>query len=468
MHKKLSPAAAFFLAAALFLLLFSGCDAPTNNNGCGSTGTDSATDTNTDSGSSSGSSAPETFQAVTSEYTYKGVTAANSSYKDSAHFRIYYGGSRLANVSDKNLNIALAHLEAAYKQFVTDRGFRSPGLSVHSDNGPYYKMNVYPSAVLAAGGYMRYDSRSGLSYLEILSSQLTLPQVIVHEFGHALTLTEYGWVDQTSTGAWWETVANWVADSYITSSYYEDVKKSYGLSKGTTLINLNKNISMSYLTIVHDQNYYEAWPFLTYLTNNPDDYTGLGKTVVTDMFRNHLRNDETPLHVLERITSPTSVQTVLGRYWARMAYLDIGHEQAQTAFFNNRRNLDFSNLTAKGNQTYQVKSARKPMYGGANIIPLKVSGGQVAVEVTNLGNGLSDSNFTATLAVRSASGAVRYVDLPDGVGQASVESGEEASLVVVNTPDNVYQYNAFKSNSSSPECIGLNYQVQLTGATPAY
>ena len=62
---------------------------------------------------------------------------------------------------------------------------------------------------------------------------------------------------------------------------------------------------------------------------------------------------------------------------------------------------------------------------------------------------------------------MRYVDLPNGSGQATVASGEEASLVVVNTPNTLYQYDAFQTTASSPEAIGLNYQVQITGATPA-
>jgi hypothetical protein len=127
--------------------------------------------------------------------------------------------------------------------------------------------------------------------------------------------------------------------------------------------------------------------------------------------------------------------------------------------------LNFANLDSMGNQTYQVKSSRKPQYGGANIVPLEGTG-NVNVQVTNLGNGQSGSNFTATLSIRSADGAVRYVDLPNGSGQATVASNEEASLVVANTPDVLIQYDAFSTQASSPESIGLNYQVQITGATP--
>jgi hypothetical protein len=94
--------------------------------------------------------------------------------------------------------------------------------------------------------------------------------------------------------------------------------------------------------------------------------------------------------------------------------------------------------------------------------------GTVIVQITNLGNGQSDSNFTATLAIRTTSGgAVRYVDLPDGKGSATVASGEEATLVVANTPKTLYLYDPSSVGASDPAMAGLNYQVQLTGATPA-
>src|SRR5690606_14176569 len=147
------------------------------------------------------------------------------------------------------------------------------------------------------------------------------------------------------------------------------------------------------------QNYYQAWPFLTYLTQNPDGYPGFGRMVVPDLFENHARNNETPLHVLERLSIPVSVQDILGRYWARMAYLDIGHPKAQARFLSTRTNSGFrsrafANLDSLGNGRYRVKSAREPKYAGANITPLTVNGdGNVSVQVTNLGNGLSGSNF---------------------------------------------------------------------------
>lgn len=409
------------------------------------------------------------YEAVTDQYVYNGVSPANSAYKDSAHFRIYHSGPRVASISQRNLDITLAHLEGAYDLFIDDMGFRSTGLSNHeySDAGPHYKLNLYPASYMNAGGVMLYDYDSGLTYLEILASQLTSPRVTVHEFGHSLTLASQTWVDQTRTGAWWETVANWVADTYVNSEHYQEVRQQYGLGEGYTIINLDKVISNSHMMLVSDQNYYEAWPFLTFLTNNPAGMSGLGEDTVRRMLTGHPRNNESPLHVLERVAEPDSVQSIIGRYWAHMAYLDIGHPRARQTFLENRHRLNFSNLDPMGNQTYRVKPDRQPAYGGANIHPLRITGdGTIGVYVGNLGNGLSESNFTATLAIRSGE-EVRYVAMPEGYGEAVIQTGEEVSLVVANTPDTLYQYDAFNSSSSSREMRGLNYEVTFEGAEPA-
>ena len=74
---------------------------------------------------------------------------------------------------------------------------------------------------------------------------------------------------------------------------------------------------------------------------------------------------------------------------------------------------------------------------GANINPLKASGGSVSVEVT------ASAPFRATLAVRAADKSVRYIDLTNGKGSVDLRNGEETSLVVANTPDTLYLYDPF-------------------------
>ncbi|WP_347332227.1 cellulose binding domain-containing protein [Marinimicrobium locisalis] len=443
----------------------------------------SRSDSSSSGSSGSGEGGPVPYQGVTDEYTHLNVNTSNAQYMDSDRFRAYYGGGglnggqgNLANVPANQIAHGLDHLEAAYECFVNEWGFRSTGLSVHTDDGPYYKMNLYSTTTLNAGGAMGANAGMGLSFIEFRDNALSRPETAVHEFGHSLTYTDYNWVDQGATGAWWEAVANWVADTYNTDALCEDVRASKGLPRNRdTIINLDTNIASSHLTIVSTSNYYQAWPLLTYLTNNPDHYPGIGRMAVPDLFSNHRRNNETPLHVLQRLVSPVSVQQVIGRYWARMAYLDIGHSKAQARYLNERNNPAFrsrayTNLDALGDGVYRVRPDREPAYAGANITPLHVTGdGQVNVQITNLGNGLSDSDFTATLSIRNTrSGNVRYVDLVGGAGSAMVGNDEEVSLVVANTPQSLYQYDAFQSTESSPESIGLRYDADIEGAAPQH
>ena len=80
-------------------------------------------------------------------------------------------------------------------------------------------------------------------------------------------------------------------------------------------------------------NYYEAWPFLSFLTYNPDNFTGLGSDTIRQSFLQYSKgSNETPLHTFARLSTATSIQEVVGRYWARMAFGDIGHPTIQSVF----------------------------------------------------------------------------------------------------------------------------------------
>jgi hypothetical protein len=415
---------------------------------------------------------------VTTQYVYRGITASNSLFQDSTHFRVYYGtsgmdaGGILGHNSQAQVTQVLDFLEAAYGYWVVQRGFRSPGRPVNNRPGGPFKMNVYATVDLNAGGAMGYDGNAGLPFLVVHTNQMGAPNVYVHEFGHCITLSEYLWVDKSNTGAWWETLAQWHTDTFTAfAPQHATTAARYGRAQTSTIINLNSVIGQSILTLVHANNRYEAWPFFSYLSHNPDNYAGLGADMVRTMYRSHQGN-ETPLHTVARMSS-TPWQRVVGSYWARMAYLDIVHPLAQQrlmATINNAsfRQTAYRNLSSVGSSIYQVIAARQPMYGGANIIPLTVTGdGNVNFQITNLGNGLTESNYTATVAVRNTgNNSVRYVQINGGSGAVFIASGEEASLVVANTPNTLYTYNAFESTGTAPELRGLNYQVQITGARP--
>ncbi|VUC24704.1 unnamed protein product [Clonostachys rosea] len=406
--------------------------------------------------SSSAAAAPS--GAAEGEYVANpSIGAGGSSYTDSDHFRVYNGGS--------NADAALQMLEGAFDCFINTLGFRSTGLSYNdaNDSGTKTKVNIYSVSVLeGAAGVMHSDASTGMAYLEVVDTYLTMPGVTVHEFGHGIHYHQKTWVGQTNTGAWWETFANWVAETYKSHDLCAASREKFGQETSASEIELTKTISDSYQVIVDGSsgtgNYYQAWPFFTYLTSNPDNIEGLGSDTLRQMNLQYKENsDETPLHVLARVATGAGLDYVVGRYWAHMAYVDIGMESAHTAFTSQRKSLNYDNVDSTGSGSYKVKSARAPQYMGANIIPLTTSASTVSVEIT------AASHYTATFAVYASDGSTRYVDIKNNTGSVEVASGEEVSLVVANTPEEAITYNGFELTSEVK--AGLDYSFTLTGAT---
>ncbi|KAF1849854.1 uncharacterized protein K460DRAFT_411661 [Cucurbitaria berberidis CBS 394.84] len=380
-----------------------------------------------------------------------------SSFKDSAHFRVY-------GTSETTADTAIQHLEAAHSCFVEQLGWRTPALSwTSATDDTWYKTNVYSKVdgqLNGAAGVQRADPAVGLTWLEVVDEYLTDPRVFVHEYGHALSVSEKNWIDQGRTGAWWEPIANYIADTYISTPTCTSAKSAQRLpaAEGESIIALDAVIGNSYKVIVdgtpNSGNYYESWPFIAYLNNNPDNFQGLGNDTLLRMFRKYtLNSNDTPLHALSNLLADTgvTVQKVVGRYWAHMAYVDIGHAKAHEAFLARRTSLNYDHLDASG----AVKSDRAPRYMGANIIPLKVEGTTVSVTIT------SEGEYTGTLVVKSGD-KITYTDIVDGKANTAVANGDEVSVVIAKTPALV-QYDAFAIPAELNQ--GLQYSVQVTGAS---
>jgi hypothetical protein len=95
-------------------------------------------------------------------------------------------------------------------------------------------------------------------------------------------------------------------------SAFAHARGKYNQSEGDSLVDINKVISDSFQVIEDGTsgsgNYYQASPFLTYLTNNPDIITGLGWSLFPPVWTKYKRaSNETPLHVLEQLAPPTRI-----------------------------------------------------------------------------------------------------------------------------------------------------------------
>ncbi|POS77418.1 hypothetical protein DHEL01_v204195 [Diaporthe helianthi] len=427
---------------------------------------------------------PENFTADPSIGSF--ASRGDLPFTDSPHFRVYNATGRPTMDSVK-MQGALDMLEAAYSCFVDTLGWRSTGLSFWDDagdDGPWNKTNLYsqdppevttvPSEGTKVVRALGVDDRAGMIWLGVIDRWISEPNVTIAVFGRGLTYQEKYLTSRAPIYAWAHTVGDWVADTYMTSPLCADSRSKYSQPTYDTTIDLNTVIGRSFKPIVagtlNSSNHNQAWPFLSFLTYNPDKFRGLGTNTVRDFLRMCFEDRmkagkgvyvvESPLNYIARLSTSATIQQVVGRYWARMAYVDIGHPTAQSVFLSQRAGLDYSNLDSQGDGVYRVKAGRQPKYMGSNIIPLKTSGaGNVTAMIASQGS------YTATLAVRdTSSGASRYVDFSRGSAWTLLGSSEEASVVVAHTPGFI-DYDPFNIGPGGGVDIGLDYNLTLTGAT---
>ncbi|PNS17842.1 hypothetical protein CAC42_19 [Sphaceloma murrayae] len=382
---------------------------------------------------------------------------------ESKHFNIH-------GTTEEQATYLAPFLEATYQCFIRDMGWRTTGLGFGGQNpGQYFKTNIY-SVTDLGGAWMSVDGSNGLGYANIDSAWGINIPVYVHEYGHVIHYHQENWVGQGRTGAWWETMAQWITDTSLSSPLCASARARYNLTDAASLatpMNLDMLVSRSYQVIVDGTqgsgNYYEAWPFFTYLTNNPDNIPALGSDTLRQMLLQYaLNSNEDPLSTLQRVAGGTSVQSIVGRYWARMAFVDIGHPAGVQAFIDQQNNLDYQHLDTVSTGLWRVKESRRPRYMGSNMIKLTGASGTVSVQIN------STSAFTATAAIRAANnGPVRYAAL-SSTRTTTFTAGQDEQVIVVvaNTPSELIAYDAFNL-ANSQASVGMDYTIAVQGAIVA-
>jgi hypothetical protein len=379
--------------------------------------------------------------------------------KNSTSFQIMGG-------SPDQAERALDWLEGAFDCFAVKLQWGPPHTSIvnfETHKGPFPKLDVYSVKSLLSGraaGLFNSDLKTGKVWLEVVDQYLDSGTTI-HEYGHSLHHFQNAWLYEGQTQPWMEAFSNWVQDTYRTSEICASSREKHKQGTHPTVFDPQRVLGYSYRVIVHAStgsgNQYEAWPFLTYLTNNPDNFAGLGEDSVRQLqLQYKMGSKETPLHTLARISKNATVGDIVGRYWARMAYVDINHPLAQERFYQERGRINLANVEDIGNGTYKPHPERRPQYMGANIIPIKAFGWEFEAKVT------SDDEFVATVAIHRRHGKSSYVTLVNGAAKVHVMPEDEVSVVVANAPTEPILYDGF--HLSEEVTKGLDYTLEMTGA----
>lgn len=269
-------------------------------------------------------------------------------------------------------------------------------------DGKQYKTNIYISGTGLSGmdddwAYMSYDS-DGYAYMFccVDAMQYNPPSwVLPHEFGHVVTAHQLGWNNNKYSYAWWEAMGNWYREQYLYSDYSDD-DTGHGTDFFETYL---KNLNF---TFPCGRDYYAAWPFLQYLTENPDGMDGYGSDFVKKMLQEG-QPDEYPFDIVDRL-APADIKDTLGNFAKHMAALDFKNGDAYTSRLNELLSSGSWNWqqiytmlepVAGEKNTYQVPTERAPQHAGLNIVPLTVTGDTITVKL----NGLTDIGVLVLFSV---------------------------------------------------------------------
>lgn len=395
-------------------------------------------------------------------------TTAN--YVESEHFVIFYGNNdTTGQVNDAFLQRNLADYEKLWQCYTQYLGMENLNVDMYGNSTQKYKTNVYLTYTgldQYPDGWAFMSTEDGYG-IEIISPNAMLDELtIAHEFGHVVTLHQKAWVDQDITGAWWEPLANWFREMYLGSEYYD------GTTQTCWFEPYIRNLS---LTLPHGRNYYEVWPFLVYLSYNPDNLSGLGIDSVKRLI-SEAQPGEYPFDTITRLFG-TDAQDVLGHYAKRMATFHFGAKDAYRSQFQSKLrqspffwNLFYTVLEDNGDGWLQSPQEEAPMQSGINIVPLTITGDTISVDLKGLSND-SNAGWRACIVTVDQAGNEHYSDLFDSGERMTVSANGAVSayLTVTGTPKDLYDINAFHKDNVSSYKTGTErqrypYAVKLTGA----
>lgn len=372
---------------------------------------------------------------------------------ESEHFQFIWGknGADSSKITKEFLEENAKHLEACWDVYMNELSMEPPTQSVELDlrDGKQYKVNFYISGTGLTPfeddwAYMGYDNQGYAFMFCCVGAMQNNPNpswVLPHEFGHVVTAHQRGWNSNKYVQAWWEAIGNWYREQFLYSDYYSQWVTDPA-SCTDYFETYMKNLCF---TPILGRDNYAAWPFLQYLTENPDNLDGYGKDFIMDLMQKGER-DEYPYLEIERLAN-ADLKDTLGNYAKRMATLDLSKKESYRARQNEllaRGEWNWNEIytilekSGKSDNYYTVPTERAPQQMGINIIPLDVIGDSITITLDGLTN-VKGADWRACIAVEQFDGTTRYSDLFKSGETAEMSfdrnTDSAAYLTVTATPD---------------------------------
>lgn len=365
--------------------------------------------------------------------------------RETEHFQILWGDEGESNkVTEEFLKNCETVFENCWDKFVIEMGMTPPTTN-KTNKSVNYKINavLMNTGVEGYGEGWAYGGMDAEGYPYFMCDVDAMTDgVVPHEMGHVMHFAQgdNAWENNNYLGPWYEAIGNWFREQY----WYDENIYSNEADFRTDLSALY--LRATALTATNGRAYYEAWPILQYLTDNPENTPGYGKNFVAKLLNYRPANLQTTFYeVLNACKDPSvSLEDTIGAFASHMAAMDFAMKENYNKKINKmyiegslfpQQRYTIAEKYGESENTYTVPYERYPQAMGYNIIPLS-GAGKIAATLEGLTD-IPGAAWRARLIKEDMSGNVSYSPL-FGAGETqtiSAETSDKVYLSVAATPE---------------------------------
>ena len=369
----------------------------------------------------------------------------------SEHFQVIWGNDHdSVSISSDFIKGILNNLETMREVYIDTLEMKDTSSSTKTNNGSY-KTNIYLSdtGLKKIRNEKKYSAcdNDGFAYMIVdpLLIRVDPPSwILAKEYAHAVILHQGGSLDSN----WSDAMANWFRNQYLGSDKYSSNGTVYGpASSFFKSVVLNSNLAFP-----QQKNAYDSWPFITYISENPDKLDGLGLDLIHNILED--KTIKNPINAINKKTK-LSLQDVIGNYSKRMITMDYTRQKEYLTYLSelqsteSNNDLIFTNLDFSSNTWVTVPYNKAPQQGGYNVIPIKDFSGKstITVEFHGIKNKNTD-DWRGTIVAYNKNKTTTYSSTwNDGKNTMKLSGNETALyLIVAATPKNFKDMSKIDTN----------------------
>ena len=381
--------------------------------------------------------------------------------QSSKHFQIIWGKDDEI-ITKEFIKDNLNNLENIRSLYIEQLEMKDTCQSISDHNGKY-KTNIYLSntglkKIKDKDIFTDCDSE-GFGYIIVDPSIIeeTNPPswTLAEAYANVVILHQGGSLNKY----WRNTMANWFKNQYLSSDKYcyEDTILEPDTSFFQSIV-LNSNLAFP-----QEENSNDSWPFINYLSENPDNIDGLGLDLIHYILEN---KDFSNIFDILKDKLDTSLQDIIGNYTKRMITMDFANKEKYLYYLDqlkadsDNENKIFTNLDLSKGTWVTIPDNKAPKQGGYNVIPIKNYNKNSPITIDFNGINNDADNWRATIVAINEDNSTTYSSTWNDGENSLTLTGNETSvyLIVAATPKNFKDLSTIENEDDIPS---YPYKIKL-------